>query len=409
MNDLPSYRRKLAERGHAFNVAALVGNANLRGVTGGVGNVPDTPDLIRAQTRELEAALDAGALGMSSGLIYAPSQWATCDELTALAKVLRRHDALYTSHIRGEGDRLLEAIDEACVIGERAGVRVQVSHLKASGPRNWGKVEQALERITDSDSDDRWVRFDRYPYTASSTTFASLLPPWVVDGTHDDLVARLEDESRRDEIIAHGESALESENDWAGVLIADAASEKFQELNGLSVTDAAAQTGDTPAGLWIALLIASRGHASMVAFTQSQEETDRVLDHPWGMVGSDAAVRAPTGPTSQGQPHPRAYGTFPRYLIRHVRERGTLTIAEAIRKVTSLPAAMFHLPHRGALTAGKAADVAVFRLDDLREHTTYDNPHRLSEGIRHLLVNGVAALRDGAHTGATPGEFVERG
>lgn len=407
-DDLPSYRRRLAERGHSLNIATLVGNANLRGSTCGLGNIPASPDVLRAQVRELEAALDAGALGLSSGLIYAPSKWATLDELTALAEVLRRRGAIYTSHIRGEGDTLLEAVDECCAVGERAGVRVQVSHLKASAPRNWGKVKRAIERIESSDSAGRWVRFDRYPYTASSTGFASLLPDWVVDGTREQMLQRLRDTSRHQEIIAYAETTMEAKGLWEGILIADAACDEGRPLEGMSVADAAKQEGLAPGQMWIRLLIASNGNASMVAFTQSEEETDLVLNHPWGMVGSDASLRAPTGPSSKGKPHPRAYGTFPRYLRRYVRELKTLTLPEAVRKVTSLPAAMFQLRGRGTVARGQMADLVVFDLDAVNDPATYADPHRLAEGFRHVVVNGRPVIENARHTGATPGVFIER-
>jgi N-acyl-D-amino-acid deacylase len=407
-DDLPSYRARLAQRGHAFNVAVLVGNGNLRGVTCGLGNVRADKDVLRAQIRELEDALDAGALGLSSGLIYAPSKWADLEELVALADVLRRHGACYTSHIRGEGDTLLDAVDEALAIGERAGVRVQVSHLKASAPRNWGKVERALDKITASDEADRWVRFDKYPYTASSTSFASMLPDWVLDGTKEDLVARLREQARQEEIIDHAEARMEADGKWKGIIIADPACEEFRELAGLAMNEAADGAGLTPGRLWIELLIASHGDAAMSCFTQSQWETDLVLNHPWGMVGSDASVRAPTGVTSRGNPHPRAYGTFPRYLRRHVRELETLTIGEAVRKMTQLPAQMFGLRDRGALVRGAAADVAIFDLEGVNDPADYAAPQQLAQGFRHVIVNGRPVIRGGEHTGATPGQFLER-
>ncbi|MBN1478149.1 D-aminoacylase [Candidatus Sumerlaeota bacterium] len=407
-DDLPSYRAKLQERGHSMNVGTLVGNGNLRGSTCGVGNVPKSPEVIAAQVRELEAAMDAGAMGLSSGLIYAPSHWADTEELVEIAKVLKRRNGLYTSHIRGEGDRLLDAVDEACTIGERAEIPVQVSHLKACAPRNWGKVERALERITASDSPSRWVRFDKYPYTASGTSFGSLLPDWVVDGTRDEIVARLRDRSRTDEILASVEERMEAEGKWVGTLISDAACEEFKALEGKCVAEAAEMTGLTPGEFFLQLLIASRGNASMVCFTQDQGETDRVLEHAWGMVGSDAAVRSPEGPTGQGKPHPRGYGSFARYLRRYVRERETLSIAEAVRKITSLPAEMFGLRGRGVLRPGAVADVTVFDLAQVNDPATFADPHRLAEGFRHVVVGGTPVILAGRHTGATPGVFVER-
>jgi N-acyl-D-amino-acid deacylase len=363
---------------------------------------------LKEQVRELESALDAGALGMSSGLIYTPSKWADLDELVALANVLKRYGAIYTSHIRGEGDTLIEAVDECLAVGAHAGVRVQVSHLKASGKRNWGKVETCIEKITKSNEKDRWVRFDKYPYTASSTSFSTLLPDWVRDGTPDQLVERLSDKSRRAEITAHAESTMEADGGWAGTIIADPACDEFRETAGLRVAEAAEQAGLKPGDFFIDLLIASRVGAGMSPFTQSQAETDMVLNHPWGMVGSDASVRAPTGPTSIGCPHPRAYGTYPRFLRRHVRELGSLTIEEAVRKMTLLPAEMFGLKDRGELTRGKAADVVVFDLERVNDPSDFAAPHQLAEGVRHVVVNGKAVVIDEKHTGATPGTYLER-
>lgn len=405
---LPSYRKKLQERGHSLNVASLVGNANLRGVTCGIANVPGSKDVINAQARELEAALEAGALGMSSGLIYAPSHWATTDELVELSKVLARFGGIYTSHIRGEGDTLLEAVDEACKIGERAEIPVQVSHLKASAPRNWGKVERAIDRITESNDSSRWVRFDKYPYTASQTGFASLLPAWVLDGTREESVARLKDKKNHTDIIAHAEKGMEANNMWAGTLIADAGCEEFRGLEGMNVAEAAEKTGDTPGMLWLNLLIASKLNASMVAFTQSQDETDEVLTHPWGMVGSDASLRAPTGPTAIGKPHPRGYGSFTRYLRRYVKELRALTIEEAVRKITLLPAEMFGFSSRGVIARGKIADIAIFDMANVNDPATFAEPTLLATGFRHVIVGGIPVVREGEHTGSTPGQFIER-
>ncbi len=407
-DDLASYRARLAQRGHALHIAALTGNGNLRGVTCGLGNIPSDRDTLAAQRRELDAALDQGALGLSSGLIYTPSMWASTDELVSLAEGLRGRGACYTSHIRGEGDTLLEAVDECCEIGERAGIRTQVSHLKACAPRNWGKVRRAIERIEASNEQGRWVRFDKYPYTASQTSFMSLLPPWAVDGTRGDLVRRLRDSSRWGEIIAWVEQTMEADGLWEGTLIADAACEELRPLEGLSIAEAARQSGDIPGELFLRLVIASGGNASRVTFTQSQEETDEVLTHPWGMVGSDAALRAPAGPTNQGRQHPRGYGSFALYLRRYVRELGVLTIQEAIRKITSLPAEMFGLRGRGVLRASAAADIAVFDLARVQDRATYAEPTLLARGFRHVVVNGVPVVRDDRHTGATPGQFLER-
>ena len=236
-----------------------------------------------------------------------------------------------------------------------------------------------------------------------------MLPRWVLDGTREESLARLLDQSRREEVIAHGDAGMEASDGWAGILIGSAGCDQFHEMEGLSVSEAAQRVGLAPGALWIELLIASRLEASMVAFTQSQEETDRVLDHRWGMVGSDAALRSPEGPTGEGKPHPRGYGSFARYLRHHVRERRSLTIEEAVRKITSLPARMLGFRERGELAKGMVADVTVFDIGRVDDPATFAQPHQLAKGFRHVIVAGMPVIRDGRHTGATPGEFIERG
>jgi len=364
--------------------------------------------MIAAQARVLEEGMAAGALGLSTGLIYAPSYWADTEEITELCRTVRCLGGLYSSHIRGEGDTLVEAVDEACRIGESAGIPVQVSHLKASGARNWGKVTQVLRRIEAASTDACWVRFDKYPYIASSTGFSSLLPRWVHDGSVDQVLARVGDPLLRGELIAHAERDIETADGWEGILISDAACGQYQPLQGLSVGDAARQMNVDPGSLWIDLLIASRCSASMVAFTQNQDETDMVLEHPWGMVGSDAGCRAPAGPLGRANPHPRAYGSFPLYLRRYVVEKRTLTIAEAVRKITSLPAAMFGLAERGLIRPGFHADLVIFDLDRVRDRATFARPHQFPEGIEYVIVNGKVTVASGAHTGEKAGRFLTR-
>jgi N-acyl-D-amino-acid deacylase len=407
-HDLPSYRSRLRREGHSVNLAALAGSGMIRGSVCGLGNVPASPEALATQAREVERAMEAGAIGLSTGLIYAPSYWADSDEISALAAAASKHLGVYASHIRGEGETLLDAVDEACRIGETAGVPVQVSHLKASGVSNWGKVTRALERIEASSSEHRLVRFDKYPYTASSTGFAVLLPDWVRDGTVDEMVARISDPLRRGELIADAGRQLGTADGWDGILIADAACTQYQQYQGHSIEAAARVRNTDPGSLWLDLLIASRCRASMVAFTQSQEETDLVLEHPWGMVGSDASCRTPSGVLGRAHPHPRAYGTFPRFFHRYVTEKGSLSLGEAVRKCTSLPASMFGLGKRGLLREGYAADIVVFDPDRIRDRATFPKPHQFPAGIDFVLVNGRPVISHGNHTGEKPGRFLAR-
>jgi N-acyl-D-amino-acid deacylase len=405
-DDLPSFRARLGVDGHSVNLATLVGTGMVRGSVCGMGNRPAAPDTMAAQVREVERAMEAGAIGLSTGLIYVPSYWADTDEIATLAAAVRNRRGVYASHIRGEGENLLEAVDEACRVGETAGVPVQVSHLKASGYSNWGKVPRAIEQIERSSSETRMVRFDKYPYTASSTGLAVLLPDRVRDGSADDVVARISDPLRRGELIAAAGRALGTADGWDGILIAEARCAQYEPYQGHSI-EAAARARDTdPGSLWLDLLIASRCRASMVAFTQSQEETDLVLEHPWGMVGSDASSRTPGGVLGRAHPHPRAYGTFPRFFHRYVTEKGSLTLEEAVRKCTSLPASMFGLEKRGLLKEGYPADIVVFDPDRIRDRATYPKPHQFPAGIDFVLVNGMPVISHGNHTGEKPGRFL---
>ncbi len=364
-------------------------------------------------TALLRESLEAGAFGLSTGLIYVPSGYATTDELIALAAVVREYGGVYASHLRNESDRLLEAVDEAITIGRRAGVPVQIAHHKASQPPNWGRVNQSLAMMDQARAEGIDVACDQYPYTASSTGLSSVLPSWALEGGSDALVARLRDPALRarlrEEMLAQRPDwgASGDESGWQRVQIARA--RHSPELEGRRLGEIAAERGQDPFDLCFDLLIAAGGTVGCVFFSMCEDDVQTVLRWPHTMIGSDASSLAPYGTLGGGRPHPRAYGTFPRVLGRYVRERQLLSWEEAIRKMTSLPAARLGLRDRGVLREGAWADLVVLDPATVADRATFEEPHRYPTGILHVFVNGVQTIRHGEHTGAAAGQVLRRG
>jgi len=388
----------------APNVALLVGHNTLRAGAMGYVDRAATPDEIRLMAYRLEQALDEGACGLSSGLVYTPGRYAETGEVIALAAAVAAHHGIYTSHIRSETSRLIEALDETLDIGRRTGVRVQVSHLKTSGRKNWPLIEPALSRIQAALDEGVDVAADRYPYTASCTDLDILFPAWAAAGGREAVLARLRDPAQRlrlrDELMADHDEAY-----WQTVTIGSTAHPESLRFQGQPLITVAETLGMHPAEA--VLHLTERDDLRTAAFFHGMSEANmiRILAQPWVMLGSDASLRAPTGPLSHDWPHPRAYGTFPRFL-RMALDGQTVSLPEAIRKMTSLPARTFNLIGRGELQQGAIADVLIIDPHTLRENTTFAHPHALAEGIRHVFVNGVHTLRDGIITGQRGGRFL---
>jgi N-acyl-D-amino-acid deacylase len=407
--DVEGYFAALSEAKPSFNLATFVGHGNIRGSVVGFDDRPATADELKVMEREVEIAMEAGVLGLSTGLIYTPGMFAETGELVKLQAVAERLGGMYASHVRGEGDTLLDAADEFMTVVKETKCQGQFSHLKACGPKNWGKVDRVLEQIEAVNAAGGNVRFDKYPYVASSTELASILPRWVRAGGRQQGMERLNDRINKDRIIRESEEINEGKNGWASVLICEAGAPEFEKYQGKYVSDAAQDLGISGGEAFLELLKASEMHTSICNFTMSQEETDKVILHPLGMVCSDAACRAPYGLLAQDCPHPRAYGTFGRFFRDYVRERQLIGLEAAVAKVTSLACETFGLKHRGLITTGYFADLLVMDFSTYGDKAEFAKPHQYCTGLEVVVVNGFLTLEGNVQTGARGGRALRRG
>jgi N-acyl-D-amino-acid deacylase len=356
--------------------------------------------------RMMDEAMADGAWGLATGLIYAPGSYAATEEIIGIARRAAGR-GFYASHIRGEGATLLDAVAEAIRVGREGGLPAQVSHIKAAGRPNWGKVADALALIDAARAQGQDVMADVYPYTASSTTLRTLLPDWVLEGGIDAMLKRLADprdrERIRRELTGGGEGLLRG-LEWSDIMVAYAPSRP--EAQGRRLAEIAAARGEDPLDAAIEVIVAEQGKGYMILFQLDEADLRRALAHPHVMIGSDGSALAAEGPLAVGKPHPRSYGTFPRVLGRYARDERALTLPEAVWKMTGLPARRLGLADRGVLAPGAMADVVVFDAATVADRATYEDPHRYAGGIGHVLVNGRVVVADGEHTGALPGRVL---
>ena len=390
--------------GPSVNVVQFVGHGALRLATAGAENRPVTADEQRQMERLLAEALDAGAFGFSTGLVYAPSVFGSTDELIALTRSMARRGGLYFSHIRGEAATLEPALEEAIRIGEEGGVPVQVAHVKASGRENWGKMDRALRLLDAARARGVDVTGDVYPYPAGSTKMDSLLPGWMQDGGIAKLLERLADPRARERAIrdclVEGERwrTASGTSGWDEIMIATCSR---AELEGIHLAELARRTGREPAQAMMDLVLSEKAGVSMVSFSQSEENVATATAYAHAMIGSDSlSLHAGPGP-HRGKPHPRSYGTFPRVLARFVRERRLFSWETAVHKMTGMPAAKLRLAERGLLRPGYAADVALFDPATVQDEATFPDPHRHPTGIPYVIVNGRVVV-DGPRFNALP-------
>ncbi|MGD1067194.1 MAG: amidohydrolase family protein [Vulcanimicrobiaceae bacterium] len=404
----------LVEReGVALNVASLVGLGTTRRCVAGDDVRPLTAEQLVAQERLVRGAIEEGALGVSSGLIYEPGRYANLDELVACARAAAAAGApRYATHLRNEDDALEAALAEALAVGERAEVAVQCSHHKAAGRRNWGKVHRTLETIDRARARGLDVACDAYPYVASWTQLATILPDAVRDGGTEATLARLRDPAQ----AASAALMLELARDpayggdgWETILITGVGSERNADLAGLRLDALARRWRTQPARAAIRLLLEEALQVECAFFSMREDDVATVLGADFCCIGSDASARAYEGITVQGVPHPRTYGTFPRVFGRYVRQRRIFELSEAIRRMTSLPAERFGLHERGTIAPGMHADLVVFDPAAVIDRATYDRPCVPPEGIRDVFVNGRAVVRDYQRTAARPGRVLRGG
>jgi N-acyl-D-amino-acid deacylase len=409
---LDGYLERLAESGIAVNVVPIIGHGTVRSaVMGYAQRAPTARELAHMQAL-ISDALTAGAVGLSTGLVYAPGCYADTDEIVELAKLVSQAGGLYFSHIRGESDTVLEAAQEAITVGERAGIAVQISHLKTAGRENWEKTPALLELLDQTNARGVDVTGDMYPYTAGATSLGALLPPWVHEGGLAQLLRRLQEPRVRARIHQDIEQGLDGwwnparAAGWAGVQISRAP--QHRSYQGLRLSDVAALRQQDPLETALDLLLVEEGNVGVVLFMMGDAQVEMILQHSRVMIGSDAGATAPYGVLGDGHPHPRAYGTFPRVLGTYVRERGVLPLEEAIFRMTGLTAWRLGLTDRGFVRPGYKADLVLFDAQRIADQATYDIPHAYPTGIRWVLVNGQVILRDGERLPVLPGRVLRR-
>lgn len=412
-NTLAEYLRYLEQRGISCNVASFVGATTIRDYVIGLEDKQPTPEQLEQMRELVRQEMEAGALGIGTSLIYPPAFYAKTEELIELCKVAAKYKGKYISHMRSEGNQLLEAIDELLRISREAGIPAEIYHIKAAGQRNWGKADAMLAKIEEARKAGLKITADMYTYTAAGTGLDACLPPWTQDGGYPALFKRLRDPATREKIAKEVRTPSDKwENLYlaAGspekILLSGFKSEKLKPLTGKSLAEVAKMRGQDPVETAMDLIAEDESRIDTIYFLMTEENVKKEIVKPWVSFGSDEASQAPEGNFLKSNCHPRAYGNFARVLGKYVREEKVLTLEEAIRKLSGLPATNLGLDHRGFLQDGMFADVVVFDPATVGDRATFEKPHQYSVGMKHVFVNGTQVLKDGEHTGAKPGRAV---
>ena len=405
--DAASYRRKLSDAGMAINRFPLVGHGVMRAVISSYEDRPLTAEELPTLERLTEEALNGGARGVSAGLIYPPGCFSDTPELVRVAKVAARRNVSMAFHIRGEGSRLEQAVQEVITISKETGARVLIAHLKTYGPRNWSKIDSLLAIIDRARKDGVDVTADRYPYLASNTGLSAVLPLWAQEGGDTAVLDRLRSKSLSGKILEEIAIRHPDEEDyWERVVIASVTRKEVADVVGKSVAEMARGWKITPAEAAVRILVEDHNSTSAIYFMMNQENLTRILKQTYTAIASDAAAMPLDPAMVEGRPHPRAFGTFPRVLGRHVREKKELTIEEAVRKMTALPAESLGLKDRGRIAPNTAADIVVFKAETVEDKATFNAPVAAPVGIQLVMVNGVVACKDGKFTGSRSGQVL---
>jgi N-acyl-D-amino-acid deacylase len=409
---LGGYLEHLVSRGISTNVASFVGATTVRVYVIGFEDRPPTGGEMSAMRELVRTAMEEGALGVGSSLIYAPAFYAGTEELVELSRVAAEYGGIYISHMRSEGDRLLESVDELLTIARESGAPAEIYHLKAAGRSNWNKLDAVIEKVEVARASGLRITADMYTYTAGATGLDAAMPPWVQEGGFEAWSGRLRDPAIRTRVAAEMDAPAE---DWEnlylaagaeGMLLVGFRNPDLRHLIGRTLAEVAQERGTSAAETAIDLVVEDGSRVGTVYFLMSEENVRRQVALPWVSFGSDEASQAPEGVFLDRRPHPRAYGTFSRVLGRYVREERLLSLEQAIHKLAALPAKNLGLRRRGTLEEGSFADVVVFDPSTVADTATFDDPHRFAVGMIHVFVNGEQVLRDGEHTGATPGRVV---
>jgi N-acyl-D-amino-acid deacylase len=409
-NTIAGYLTYLEKRGISPNVASFIGATTIREYVIGLEDKPPTPEQMEKMRKLVRREMEDGALGIGSALIYAPGFYAKTDELIELCKVAALYKGKYISHMRSEGNRLVEAVEEVIRISREAGIPAEIYHLKASGQQNWSKMDRVLAMINDARSKGLKITADMYTYPAGATGLDASLPPWALDGGYEALFKRLQYPATRQKIAA----AIRTPTDeWENLYLAAGSpdrmllvgfkNDKLKPLTGKTLAEVAKMGGKDPVETILDLMLEDRSRVGTIYFLMSEENIKKQLLQPWVSLGSDAESQAPEGVFLKSNPHPRAYGNFARFLGKYVREEKLISLAEAIRRLSGVPATNLGLDHRGFIKQGMFADVVVFDPAIIADRATFEQPHQYAVGVRHVFVNGVQVLENGEHTNAKPG------
>lgn len=412
-NTFREYFARLEKQGMGINLASYVGATQIRRAVIGDGDrAPTSAELDRMQALVREAMYD-GAVGVSSSLQYAPAPYASTEELIALASEAGKLGGIYATHMRSEGDAIIPALDEAIRIGREAHIPVEIWHLKAAGRRNWGRMPEIVAHIDEARRSGVDIAANTYAYTAWFNSFSAFIPPWAHDGGDAKLIQRLKDPAARERIRKDMLTPSSSwDNEWEevtgpeGILVSVVQNPKLLPLQGKTIAEIAKLWNKDPIDTVFDLLIEDNAATEVAVFGMSEPDVRLALQQPWVSICNDSQGTAPDGLLGQAHPHPRAYGTFPRILRKYVREDGALTLPDAIRKFTALPASNMRLADRGVIKDGMWADIVVFNPEAITDHATYENPNQLSQGMEYVLVNGVPVVDRGKMTNALPGKVL---
>jgi N-acyl-D-amino-acid deacylase len=410
---LSEYLKELERRGISTNVASFVGATTVREHVIGLEDRQPTPEELERMRGLVRQEMEAGALGIGSSLIYAPAFYATTEELIELCREAAQYRGKYISHMRSEGNRLLEAVDELIRIARDANLPAEIYHLKAAGKANWPKMDEVIAKVEAARNEGLKITADMYTYTAGATGLDAAMPPWVLDGGYEEAFKRLRDPATRKKIA---EAIRKGGRDWenlylaAGspdrVILVEFKNEKLKPLTGKTLAEVAKLRGEDPVETIMNLVLEDESRVGTVYFMMSEENLHKQMRLPWVSFGSDAASMSPEPPFTRSSAHPRAYGNFARLLGKYVREEKVIPLEEAIHRLSGLPATNLELAGRGFIREGGFADVVVFDPATISDHATFEKPHQFATGVRHVFVNGGHVLKDGEHTAATPGRVV---
>lgn len=407
---LSEYLTWLEKHGISQNVASFIGAPTIREYVIGLEDKPPTPEQLEKMRELVRREMEAGALGITTALIYPPAFFAKTEELIELCKVAAKYKGKYSAHMRSEGNQLIEAIQETIRISREAGLPAEIYHLKAAGQSNWPKMEQAIAMIEDARRKGVKITADMYTYLAGGTGLDAAMPPWVFDGGQEAAYKRLQDPATRNKIAAEIRTPT---NSWENlyllsgspdkILLLGFKSEKLKPLSGKTLAEVARMRGKDPVETIMDLVLEDRSRIGTIYFLMSEDNIKKQIRQPWVSFGSDASSMAPEGVFRKSSAHPRFYGNFARLLGKYVREEKIITVSEAVRRLSGLPAMNLGLDHRGLLKRGMFADVVVFDPETIGDRATFEQPHQYSVGVKHVFVNGAQVLKDGEHTGAKPG------